>query len=847
MPVNYFSKAFCSLLSPKNAVCYFTLLPLMVFSSEKKDFDTSFIYQPYGNQITNDISILNKNDIQLIPGTYLMDVYVNNKRVDKDYIKLELRAKDDNLSPCENSLKYSQWGIITNKNSDNLASNNTENCYDITRFIPQSTTKIDAEKMRVVISVPQLYINRDLHDKIPSRLWNEGINAGYVNYQFSGQANSSGDDDTTQMGSLGLQAGVNIGSWHFRNESNYSITNQKRATFSSNRTFLQHDIKSLRSQLYIGDVYSDGLLFDSLRIRGFSLKTDDSMLPDNLRGYAPVIRGIANSNAVVEIRQNGFLLYTMNVPPGPFIIDDLNPSGSNGELIITVIESNGERRVTTQAFSSLPLMIRKDQAKFSLEGGKLKRYGTSKKEFNIVNTSVLYGLFDNYSIAGGTQFTEGFNAINLGVGANTEYGAFSVDLTRSKSVSTHQDDVGKSLRFLYSKTLGITMTNFTLAAYRYSTSGYRTLTDHVGSYEKSDKSINNKISKSRLDVSISQHLETKSYDLGTLFLSGSYIDYWESHDNNKNFQVGYGNTLFNKINYNISISREKTQFGTKSVSTENRLALTLSIPLGTDLSSTRLNYYGSNSSVNGSTNLIGINGLVRNVQGLNWDTQFGNDSTGHSLGSGNLNYEGSTGNFSAGYNQGHNYKSLNAGASGSLVVHSGGINVGRQVGETFGLVEIKGAPNVQLSSGNNIYTGSNGYAIIPSLNPYRINTVGIDDSAVLSDGLDLIDPMQQIIPSRGSITRVKIDSRSGQRVQVRILNENNKPVQFGTQIYDIDNNLLGITDPYGKSLILVKKEHGTLLIEENGKTYKKEFTVGRKKKNTNFTFLEIHIHNKDPR
>jgi hypothetical protein len=39
------------------------------------------------------------------------------------------------------------------------------------------------------------------------------------------------------------------------------------------------------------------------------------MLPYSQRGYAPVIRGVASSNAVVSVRQNGYLIYQQNVAP----------------------------------------------------------------------------------------------------------------------------------------------------------------------------------------------------------------------------------------------------------------------------------------------------------------------------------------------------------------------------------------------------------------------------------------------------------------------------------------------------------------------------------------------------
>ncbi|MDF6720311.1 fimbria/pilus outer membrane usher protein, partial [Escherichia coli] len=130
-------------------------------------------------------------------------------------------------------------------------------------------------------------------------------------------------------------------------------------------------------------------LFDSVRFRGVQVTSDDAMLPDSERGYAPVVRGQAATNAVVEVRQSGYVLYRANVPPGPFQLTDIFPSGSNGDLEITVIEADGSKRVTHQAFSSLPLMLRKGRLKYSFAAGKYD--GDQGPAPNLVSGSLVYG------------------------------------------------------------------------------------------------------------------------------------------------------------------------------------------------------------------------------------------------------------------------------------------------------------------------------------------------------------------------------------------------------------------------------------------------------------------------
>ncbi|XNM73747.1 fimbria/pilus outer membrane usher protein [Escherichia coli] len=46
-----------------------------------------------------------------------------------------------------------------------------------------------------------------------------------------------------------------------------------------------------------------------MNFRGAQLASDDNMLPDSQRGFAPVIHGIARGTAQVTIKQNGYDIY----------------------------------------------------------------------------------------------------------------------------------------------------------------------------------------------------------------------------------------------------------------------------------------------------------------------------------------------------------------------------------------------------------------------------------------------------------------------------------------------------------------------------------------------------------
>ena len=80
--------------------------------------------------------------------------------------------------------------------------------------------------------------------------------------------------------------------------------------------------------------------------------TDDNMLPDSLKGFAPVVRGIAKSNAQITIKQNGYTIYHTYVSPGAFEISDLYSTSSSGDLLVEIKEADGSVNSYSVPFSS---------------------------------------------------------------------------------------------------------------------------------------------------------------------------------------------------------------------------------------------------------------------------------------------------------------------------------------------------------------------------------------------------------------------------------------------------------------------------------------------------------------
>jgi len=766
-------------------------------------FNTNFLH---GQGRPTDLSAVLSSGSSVPPGTYRVEVQVNGDLVGRRDIDFHQNGAEGKLRPCLTAQLLLDFGVNLSAITPPL-DRYSPACLDLPQLMEQAAVDFDAGRLRLNLSIPQAFLSRAARGYVDPALWDEGVTAGYVNYQFSGNYGHGriGPDSSSYY--FGLQNGVNIGRWRLRNESSLSGSNDGQTRFKSNRTLVQRDLDAIKGQLTLGEQYSDATLFDSVRFRGVQVGSDDAMLPDSERGYAPVIRGQAATNAVVEVRQSGYVLYRANVPPGPFQLTDIFPSGSNGDLEITIIEADGTKRVTHQAFSSLPLMLRKGRLKYNFAAGKYN--GDQDTSPNLVSGSLVYGLTDNSTVAGGFQASRDFQAVNVGAGTNTPIGALSVDITQSSSRAQGKRDIGQSVRILYAKTFTRTNTNFTLAAYRYSTSGYRTFNDHVNDLSNAT-GIPSGRSRSRIDLTTSQDLGGPERRYGSVYLNVSQQTYWNQEGASRSVSVGYGNN-WRQLSYNLSLSQTKdTRFGGYGNNTQ--VMLTMSIPLGGKLHSPRA-YTNVSKDSNGGTNIqSGLNGFLS--ERTSYAMQAGYTSRGRgATGGASITHDADAGQLSANVNVARDYQSASVSAMGAVVVHGGGVNMSRTVGDTFALMKMDGLKGTDVRTDRGAAVGRNGYAVVTYAQPYRLNALRPDTHNLGAD-VELEDTVKQVVPRRGAIVQATFKGYSGRRAQFMLEQADGKPVPFGASVKDSQTGKqLGIADPSGKAFVLLPQDQGTLAVK----------------------------------
>jgi len=807
----------------------------LVFSSaclaeSDEQFNTSFLQ---GASSFVDLQSLLATS-RVLPGIYRVDLYGNETLVGRRDIDFRRNPGTSKVEACLTREMVQQLGVDIGKlqATGKLVGDDPNACIDLPALIDHAYVRYDVPRLRLMVSVPQRAMERGRRGYVDPALWDEGVPAAFINYQLSSSRNST-QAANTLSNNIGLRNGINLGAWRLRNESNFNSSTGRPNTFKSNRSYLQHDVTALKGQFSAGDIFSDADLFDSVRYRGLKLASDDGMRADSERGYAPIIRGIAQSSATVEIRQNNYILYTANVPPGPFEISDIYPSGSNGDLEVTIIEADGRRRVTVQAFSSLPIMVRQGQLKYSVSAGQYNSNSDDQKSPQFVSSTLAYGVSSNLSGIVGVQATENFQALSVGAGRNTPIGAVSLDVTHSSSRTFGQADKGNSLRALYAKTFTGTNTNFTLAAYRYSTEGYRTLTEHVEELS-TDGQKRTGNSKTRTDLTVNQSLG-RNQQYGSLYINASDQRYW-GRGGSQSLSAGYSN-YWGDLSYNIGATYSKDVGNYGPSNNDTLVNLSVSFPLGSKPRAPRA-FVSASTQKDDDTTQVGINGYLSEDSDTYYSVQGGNSSTGGSTGSVNLSTRTSVMDISAGYSQGRGYNSQNLNLAGSVVGHAGGINLGQTVGETFALAQVEGVEGVKIGSFSGAKTASNGFAVVPNAQPYRVNWINLDTRDLGGD-IEIENATRQVVPRRGAVVLARYASKTGRRVQFALFDARHQPIPFGAALEDSTGKQLAISDPGGKALALVEVDVGTLIINWQGQRCEAPYALPKRNKALNYERVSL--------
>lgn len=766
------------------------------------------------------------------PGTYLVTVVVNQQEHGQHNIVFSA-GTDGKVMPELTPALLLEMGVNTPALPTFTGLPEDKPIDSLAALIPQARVNFDFPQQRLDLSVPQIAMKPDTRGAVDPALWDNGIPAFLLNYTLNagqsrqdGQQGQSDSDQTNLYASF--RGGLNWQAWRLRSDLTYTRNDSHNGNGPSQRyqdtkfsnTYLQRDIRAWRSDILAGESYTNNDVLDSIPFRGVKLISSDEMLPISLRGFAPVVTGIAQSNARVSISQNGNVVYQSYVAPGAFRIDDLYQTGQGGDLTVTVTEADGSERTWTQTYSALPVMQRPGGAKYELTAGRYNGGITvGSREADFVMGTLIYGFPHNVTLYGGGLMAKDYTSLVTGSGVSLgNAGALSADVTMSSaSVNDGQRHSGQSYRMRYAKSMLSTGTSVDLTAYRYSTKNYLSFADFNNTgYQLNEDQVPWALARQRsvFEVRLSQQLG--SY--GSMYLSGSRQDYWGQEESNTALSAGY-NTTLRGISYGLAYSIDRVK-SSENWPQNRQFTFNAQVPFSLfspaqAVSRSYANYQMTHNSQGGVTQQAGVSGSGLDdrlsysvMEGWKNGDNSGNDAASTTL---NLGWQGSKGMANGGYSRSRTNSAANISGNGGLIVHSGGVTLGQQMGNSVALVSAPDAGGMEVMAGN-VRTDSRGYAVVPYLSAYQSNAVTLNP-ATLPDNVDMTQNSVNVYPTKGAVVKARFDTRIGYQALLT-LTRAGQTVPFGTMVTlegDKEKPASGIMGDAGQVYLSGLPEQGRLL------------------------------------
>lgn len=687
------------------------------------------------------LSIDGRNDVDLsqfaqadytLPGTYLLDVQVNDVFFGLQPIEFVAHDDGQGARACVAPELVAQFGL---KKSlvENLPRTMGGRCADLAS-LDGVTIRYQKGEGRLKITIAQAALEFADASYLPPERWSDGVDGAMLDYRVFANANHAFGRGAQQNNAVQAYGtiGANWGAWRFRGD--YQA--QTRAggavyaerAFRFNQLYAYRALPSIRSTLSFGEIYVDSDIFSTFSMSGVAMKSDDRMLPPSMRGYAPLVTGVARTNAIVKVMQDSRVLYMTKVSPGAFALSNLNTS-VQGTLDVVVEEEDGTVQRFQVATASVPFLAREGQLRYKTAIGQPRTFGGAGITPWFGFAEAAYGLPFDVTVYGGLIAASGYTSVAFGVGRDFgRFGALSADVTHARATLwwNGRTKRGNSYRINYSKHVDALDADVRFFGYRFSERDYTNFQQFSGDPTASGLANG----KQRYSAMLSKRFG----DTSTYF-SYDQTTYWARPSDRR---IGVTLTRAFSLGALKSVNLGFSAFRTQGAGGGgNQVSLTATLPLGERQTLTSSVSAGEGgTSVNAGYLYDGANGRTYQLYG---GTTDGRASANASLRQRTPSYQ-LTAQASTVANA---YASASLEVDGSFVATRYGVtaHANGNAGDTRLLVSTDGVPGVPLS-GSYARTNARGYAVIDGVSPYNVYDATVSVEKLGLD-TDVTNPIQR--------------------------------------------------------------------------------------------------------
>lgn len=662
-----------------------------------------------------------------------------------------------------------------------------EPCIDLTAAYPQAAIELTPGKAEVSLVVPTDAL-RERREDVSG--YDHGGAAGLFNYEMIGVRNRF-DRGASTFWSANTEAGFNAGDWIVRSRQVYTSSDgQLHATRLD--AYAQRSFAEQRAVLQIGELSVFNPVLAGAQIVGVQVGTEQALVSSHQGG---TIEGIAQSQARVEVRQDGILIHSSVVPAGPFALRDVARVNGRSDLEVTLVEADGvsHRFVVPAASANISL----PSAGYTLSAGKVRNAGRAARAPWVVNAGWSGPAAHGSVLSGGALFAKGYDGLGAGWAAPVWSGALVrgfVQASRTRRTRRRglQASVSLSQRMGDRWSLQVTATQQTVGYRDLIEAVQRANTPAAGSRFKSQYTGNVSWSHPRLG-SVGGGM-TRSVQFSRAATSRGFASW--------NTRVGTAS---------VSLTAEWT-LGRGNRSRDNSVYLNVSVPLG---GSRHLNAAMRDRRGEVRTG-VGLSGRIDEHVAYRASAEYGQRSRQTDFTSG-VSLLPRYAQLDLGYARYGGGDSLSMGMSGGLAVHAHGVTLSPYpLRDTFGVLTLTGTPGIKVSTPSGpVWSDRRGYAVLPQLTPFGRSAIEVDTRS-LPRNVDIANGSAVIRVGRGAVRNIDFRVARTRRLLLETRLPDGRTLHEGAIVSDSRDELVSLVQSDGQVFIPNALDKPRLWVGEPG-------------------------------
>lgn len=482
--------------------------------------------------------------------------------------------------------------------------------------------------------------------------------------------------------------------------------------------------KNLTS-LAIGDAFvtTDTLGGGGL-LGGISWGRNFELSPYLIRQPSFNAAGVVDSPAKAEVYLNNRLLRTLELPPGPFRLENLPYNSGFNHIRVVVTDAAGKTQVFDSRYVQFSRLLKPGLSEFFVTAGA-ERQDFGRRNFSYDDTVRLLGTYrqgvlTNLTLGGRIEATD--QLINTGISVSTALPLGTLDL--AAAVSQTEGVLGHAVALSY----------FYPGRWLGFGGGVRLLSD---AYANTSLTLTG--DRPRLEGFF-----TASVPLGSrINLSGQY-NYTDQRDALARDQISLSAQV--RLSRRLNLFIQASQSQVQSQSPDNRFSVNLNYFLG---GNTNLNA-GWRQEGNQGVPSFSVQRYLPQGEGYGYRVQLEQQNE-QGRAQNIFLYNAPWASYQLGYSRSGDTNNTLLGMEGAIVAIGGGLYTTRPIRNSFVLVDLGNVPGVATFLSNQLMgrTNRQGKIIIPNLIPYYGNQVSIDPDSVPENYLAANDSLLIAPPFRG--------------------------------------------------------------------------------------------------